>query len=181
MKLSHIAMTAAVAATLTTPVLAQTATQAARNAGLPVSIQKDDRFLILSGAGLVKAFPKADTRPDIVFVTKDRQVTIALEYRNTALRTNEITTLKTAYPAVLRRQMPSIKTLNADIVRAGGNQWAQFVMTLPGKNGTERRLEQLMTSVGNRPLVVTIDGTSAGYKANETAVRNLVNSIQVIR
>lgn len=188
MKFSPVVMTATLAATLTlpAPALAQakaapTATQAAQSAGLPVSIQKDDRFLILSGAGLVRAFPKADTRPDIVFMTRDRQVTIALEYRTTALRPNEITGLLTGYPPVLRRQLPNIKTLNADLVRAGGNQWAQFVMTLPGKNGAERRLEQLMTSVGNRPMVVTIDSTAAGYKANETAVRNLVNSIQVIR
>ena len=185
MKVSHIVMTAAALGAFGAPALAQATSQsrpaARQTTGLPVSIQKDNRFLILSEAGIARAFQNAATRPDAVFVTRDRKVTISLEYRSSTLRPNEITSLLTQYPTVLRRQLPGIKTLNADIVRAGGNQWAQFVMTLPGKNGTERRLEQLMTSVGNRPMVVTIDSSNDGYKANEVAVRNLVNSIQVIR
>ncbi|WP_261664062.1 hypothetical protein [Deinococcus sp. Marseille-Q6407] len=178
MKVSHIVMTAAaLGASVGAPVLAASATQ---NTGLPVSIQKDNRFLILSNAGIARAFPNAATRPDAVFMTRDRKVSVSLEYRSSTLRPNEVTALLTQYPPVLRRQLPGIKSLNADIVRSGGNQWAQFVMTLPGQNG-DRRLEQRLTSVQGRPLVVTIDGSAAGYKANETAVRNLVNSIQVIR
>ena len=169
-----------VAQAQTQPAQSTPSAQSNVGAGLPISIQKDDRFLLLSGAGLARAFPNAATRPDVVFVTQDRKVTISLEYRTTSLRAGEITTLLTQYPTVLRRQLPTISTLNTDIVRAGGNQWAQFVMTLPTQNG-ERRLEQLITSVNNRPMVVTIAGMTDGYKANETAVRNLINSIQVIR
>lgn len=160
---------------------AQTAAQAKQAAGLPISIQQDNRFLILSEQGIVGAFPNPAARPDVVLVTRDKQVTVALEYRNTALRPNELTSLLTQYPPVLRQQLPALQSLNADIIRAGGTQWAQFVMTMPAAKGGTRRLEQLITSVNNRPLVVTIDSSAGGYQANETAVRNLVNSIQVLR
>ena len=173
---STLAKTALTAAAL----LGMGGTALAQAASLPVSIERDDRFLILSDKGIAAAFPNAATRPSAIFMTKDRQVSVSLEYRSSTLSANQVTTLLTQYPPVMRKNLPSITSLNADMVRIGGNQWAQFVATLPSKNG-ERRLEQLMTSVNNRPLVVTIDGTAAGYKANEVAVRNLVNSIQVMK
>lgn len=169
--LAKTALTVAAALSVGAPALAS---------GLPISIDRDERFLILSDKGIATAFPNPATRPSAVFMTKDHQVSVSLEYRNSTLTPKQLPTLLAQYPAVLRKNLPNISSLNADMVRIGGNQWAQFVATIPTQNG-ERRLEQLMTSVNNRPVVVTVDGSAAGYKTNEIAVRNLINSMLITK
>lgn len=145
---------------------------------VPVTVEPNARLLTLSDAGIAKAFPTASSRPDAVFMTEDRKVTVAFEWRDGRLAPAQVSDLVTQFPAVIRAQVPNVKTLRASLVQVGGTPWAQFVFTTPGQ-GDDVRREFLITSVQGRTLVVTIAANTGDYSRNETVVRNLVNSVRL--
>ncbi|BDP42024.1 hypothetical protein DAETH_19930 [Deinococcus aetherius] len=145
---------------------------------VPVTLEPNARLLTLSEAGITKAFPVAASRPDAVFLTEDRKVTVAFEWREGRLAPAQVADLVTQFPAVIRAQVPNVKTLRASLVQMGGAPWAQFVFTTPGQ-GDDVRREFLITSLQGRTLVVTIAAKTGDYSRNETVIRNLVNSVRV--
>ncbi|MDB5044310.1 MAG: hypothetical protein JWQ08_360 [Deinococcus sp.] len=145
---------------------------------LPVSVEPNAKLAELNQSFLQSTFPNPATRPAYVFITEDHKVTVAFEWRESRLATNEIEGLVAQFPAVIRSQVTGIKTLKANLMQFGGGSWAQFVFTTPGK-GDDQRRELLVTSAGNRMLVVTIAGNVKDYSKNEAVVRNLANSIRV--
>lgn len=145
---------------------------------VPVTLEPNARLLTLSDAGIAKAFPSASGRPDAVFLTEDRKVTVAFEWREGRLTPAQVPDLVAQFPAVIRAQVPNVKTLRANLVQVGGTPWAQFVFTTPGQ-GEDLRRELLVTSLQGRTLVVTIAAKSGDYSRNEAVVRNLVNSVRV--
>lgn len=145
---------------------------------IPVTLEPNARLLTLNDAGIAKAFPSAAGRPDAVFLTEDRRVSLAFEWREGRLSAAQVPTLVTQFPAVIRAQVPNIKTLRSNVVQIGGTPWAQFVFTTPGK-GDDLRRELLMTSAQGRILVVTIAGNVKDYSRNEAVIRSLTNSVRV--
>ncbi|GBF04246.1 hypothetical protein DAERI_010418 [Deinococcus aerius] len=145
---------------------------------IPVTLEPSARLLTLNDAGIAKAFPSAAGRPDAVFLTEDRKVSVAFEWRDARLTPAQVPDLVTQFPAVIRAQVPNIKTLRASTVQIGGQPWAQFVFTTPGQ-GDDLRRELLMTSAQGRLLVVTIAGNVKDYSRNETLIRGLTNSVRV--
>lgn len=145
---------------------------------IPVTLDPGTRLLTLNDAGIAKAFPSAAGRPDAVFLTEDRRVSMAFEWREGRLTAAQVPDLVAQFPAVIRAQVPGIKTLRAGVVQIGGAPWAQFVFTTSGK-GDDLRRELLMTSAQGRILVVTIAGNVKDYSRNEPVIRALTNSVRV--
>lgn len=145
---------------------------------LPVSVEPSAKLLTLTDAGIRSAFPSAAGRPDAVFMTEDRKVSVAFEWRDGKLAPNEVEKLVTQFPGVIRAQVPGIKTLKAGLVQMGGSPWAQFVFTTPGQ-GDDLRRELMMTSVGGRVLVLTIAGNVKDYSRNEAVIRTLTGSVRL--
>lgn len=148
---------------------------------LPLSVEPNARLLTLSSAGIRTAFPSAAGRPDAVFMTEDRKVSVAFEWRGSKLAVNEIEKLVAQFPAVIRSQVPNVKTLKANMLQLGGTPWAQFVFTTPPSQmqGDDLRRELLVTSLGGRMLVLTIAGNMKDYSRNEAVVRTLTNSVRL--
>lgn len=148
-------------------------------ANLPLSVEPNARLLTLSGEGIRTAFPAAAGRPDAVFMTEDRKVSMAFEWRTSKLAVNEIEKLVAQFPSVIRAQVPNIKTLKAGLVQVGRTPWAQFVFTTPpsASQGDDLRRELMVTSMGGRMLVLTIAGNQKDYSRNEAVIRTLTNSI----
>ncbi len=145
---------------------------------IPVTVESSPKLLTLTDAGIRKAFPSAAGRPDAVFLTDDRKVSVAFEWRDGKLAPNEVDKLVTQFPAVIKAQIPSLKSLKSNMVQLSGKPWAQFVFTTPGQ-GDDLRRELLMTSVGGRVLVMTIAGNLKDYSRNETTIRGLASSVRV--
>lgn len=145
---------------------------------LPLSLEPNAKLFTLSDAGIRQAFPSAAGRPDAVFLTEDRKVSVAFEWRTSKLAVNEIDKLVAQFPAVIRTQVPNIKSLKASTLQLGGTPWAQFVFTTPS-SGDDLRRELLVTSLDGRMLVVTIAGNLKDYSRNESVVRNLANSVRL--
>ncbi|WP_345460099.1 hypothetical protein [Deinococcus carri] len=145
---------------------------------IPVILEPNARLLTLTDAGITKAFPSAAGRPDAVFLTEDRKVTVAFEWREGKLAPNQVNDLVAQFPAVIRAQVPNIKTLKASLVQIGNTPWAQFVFTTPGQ-GDDLRRELLMTSALGRILVVTIAGNVKDYSRNEALIRTFADSLRV--
>ncbi|MFC6591307.1 hypothetical protein ACFP81_04260 [Deinococcus lacus] len=165
------------ALTLTLFALGAASAAPANVGSLPVTVEPGTQLRVLSAAGLAQAFPNAAARPAALYMTPDRKVSVSFQWRQSSLAPNEVKLLLTQYPAAIRKQVPNVTRLSPDLVKIGGQQWAQFIFTTPGQGG-ERRHELLMTSLQNRPLVITVDSSVADYSANEAAVRNLVNSVR---
>lgn len=144
---------------------------------LPLTVEGGPQLLSLTDKGIRAAFPSAAGRPDAVFLTTDQKVRVAFEWRDGKLAPNEVEKLVTQYPPIIKAQVPSLKTLKADLVQMGGKPWAQFVFTTPGR-GDDLRRELLMTSVGGRVLVVTVASNTKDYSRNEAAVKALESSIR---
>ncbi|GMA15093.1 hypothetical protein E5F05_11615 [Deinococcus metallilatus] len=145
---------------------------------IPVTLEPNARLLTLNDAGIAKAFPSSAGRPDAVFLTEDRKVSVAFEWREGKLAPSQVQDLVAQFPAVIRAQIPNVKTLKASVLQIGGTPWAQFVFTTPGQ-GDDLRRELLMTSAEGRILVITIAGNQKDYSRNEAVIRNLVNSVRV--
>lgn len=146
--------------------------------GLPVTVEPNAKLLTLPPESIAKAFPSAAGRPDAVFVTEDRKVTISFEWRQGKLAPNEIEKLAAQFPAVIRAQVPNLKTLKSGVVQQGGTSWAQFVFTTPGR-GDDMRRELLVTSLSGRMLVLTVAGNVKDYSRNEAVVRNLAGTVRL--
>ncbi len=145
---------------------------------LPLSVEPNAKLLTLNQAGIRAAFPSAAGRPDAVFMTEDRKVSVAFEWRTSKLAANEVEKLVAQFPAVIRAQVPNVKTLKSSLVQMGGSPWAQFVFTTPSQADDLRR-ELMVTSAGGRMLVVTIAGNVKDYSRNEAVIRNLTNSVRL--
>ena len=145
---------------------------------LPVSVEPNSKLLTLTPAGIRSAFPSASGRPGAVFMTEDRKVSVALEWRTGKLAPNEVERLVTQFPAVIRAQVPGVKALKAELLPLSGRNWAQFVFTTPGQ-GDDLRRELLMTSAGGRILVVTVAGNVRDYSRNEATVRGFLSGLRV--
>ena len=145
---------------------------------VPVTVEPNAKLLTLSAAGIRTAFPSAAGRPDAVFMTEDRKVSVAFEWRASKLNKTEVGTLVEQFPSVIRAQVPNVKTLKANLLQVSGTPWAQFIFTTPSQ-GDELRRELLVTSAGGRMLVVTIAGNMKDYAKNEAVVRTLTNSVRV--
>lgn len=145
---------------------------------LPLSLEPNAKLLFLSEEGIRSAFPSAAGRPDAVFMTEDRKVSVAFEWRSSKLAVNEVEKLVAQFPAVIRSQVPNIKSLKSELVQVGGAPWAQFVFTTPS-TGDDLRRELLVTSLSGRMLVLTIAGNLKDYSRNETVVRALANSVRL--
>ncbi|MBB5378270.1 hypothetical protein HNQ07_003771 [Deinococcus metalli] len=150
-------------------------------ANLPLSVEPNAKLLTLSSEGIRTAFPAATGRPDAVFMTEDRKVSVAFEWRASKLAVNEVEKLVAQFPAVIRAQVPNVKTLKATLLQVGGAPWAQFVFTTPpsAAQGDDLRRELLVTSLGGRMLVLTIAGNLKDYSRNEAVVRTLTNSVHL--
>lgn len=144
---------------------------------LPITAESSPKLLVLTDAGIRKAFPAAAGRPDAVFLTEDRKVSVAFEWREGKLALNEVDKLVTQFPAVIRAQVPNIKSLKSNVVQLNGKPWAQFVFTTPGQ-GDDLRRELLMTSVGGRVLVMTIAANVKDYSRNEGLVKTFMESVR---
>lgn len=145
---------------------------------LPLTVEPNAKLFTLSRQGIAQAFPGAAGRPDAVFLTEDRKVTISFEWRQGKLAANEVDRLLTQFPAVIRTQVPNLKTLKSGLLQLGGINWAQFVFTTPGR-GDDLRREMLVTSLGGRMLVLTVAGGVKDYSRNETVVRNLTSNVRL--
>ncbi|SMB93831.1 hypothetical protein [Deinococcus hopiensis] len=145
---------------------------------LPVTLEPNAKLLTLNEAGIVKAFPSVAGRPEFVFLTEDRKVSVAFEWRQGKLTPNQVPDLVAQFPAVIRAQVPNVKSLKANVLQIGGTPWAQFVFTTPTQ-GDELRRELLMTSAEGRILVVTIAGNVKDYSRNEAVLRTLTGSVRV--
>ncbi|SEI62579.1 hypothetical protein SAMN04488058_101171 [Deinococcus reticulitermitis] len=144
---------------------------------LPVTVEPSAKLFTLTQAGIRSAFPSAAGRPDAVFMTEDRKVSVALEWRSGKLATNEVEKLIAQYPPVIRAQVPGVKTLKAELVQLGGRPWAQFIITTPSQ-GDDLRRELLITSVGGRVFVMTIAGKVKDYSRNEALIRAFAGSVR---
>ena len=118
-------------------------------ASLPLSVEPNAKLLTLNQAGIRAAFPSAAGRPDAVFMTEDRKVSVAFEWRTSKLASNEIDKLVAQFPAVIRAQVPNVKSLKATLVQVGGSPWAQFVFTTPGQDDDLRRKSANYQIVGS--------------------------------
>lgn len=145
---------------------------------LPVQIEVNSKLYKLTTEGIRAVFPSAAGRPDAVFMTADRKVSVAFEWRNGKLAPNEVKLLVKQFPAVIRAQVPNVTKLDSNLIKVGSTPWAQFVMITPGK-GDKLRRELLMTSASGRTLVVTIAGNVQDYTRNQAVIQNLTSSIKV--
>lgn len=160
---------------LTSLGLAQAAT--IKIGDLPLTAESNPKLLVLTDAGIRRAFPSAAGRPDAVFLSDDRKVSVAFEWREGKLAMNEVDKLTTQYPPIIKAQIPNIKTLKSGVVQVNGRSWAQFIFTTPGQ-GDDLRRELLMTSLGGRVLVLTIAANVKDYSRNETLIKTFVDSVK---
>ncbi len=155
--------------------LAQAATAQLPN--LPLSVETSDTLLTLTSTAIQKIYP-AQSRPEAVFLTNDKKVTMGFEWRQTALKPGEVGGLVSQFPAVIKAQVAGLKTLTPKLLTIQGTPWAQFIYTLAGKNGDLRR-EMLVTSAQGRMLILNVDSSMKDYAANDLAVRTFVNGVKV--
>ena len=144
---------------------------------LPLTLDPGAKLFVLSDAGIQKTFP-VGSRPDAVFLSKDSKLSMTFEWRATKLAAADINTMLTQFPAVIRAQVPGIKSLKQQPVTLNGDTWADFVFVAPGKAGDVRR-EMLITSAQGRMLVLTISSNLADYGKNEADVKALTNTIDL--
>ena len=157
---------------------AATAPTLAKLPNLPLSIAPSDALLKLSDEGILKAFPSGN-RPEAVLLSSDSKVTMSFEWRDTKLAPADVATMLTRFPAIIKSQVPGIKSLKQQMLPLNGTNWADFVFVAPGRSGDVRR-EMLITSAQGRMLVLTISSNLLDYTAkNEAAVRTLTNSLRV--
>lgn len=145
---------------------------------VPVTVESNPKLYVLNDAGIAKAFPSAAGRPEAVFLTEDRKVTVAFDWREAALAPNGVAALTESFVAGLRTQVPNLKTVRSAAVQVGGHPWGQIIFTTPGQ-GDDRRFEMLLTSAGGRLLVVTIASSVKDYSRNENLIRNFASSLRV--
>ncbi|ASN80827.1 MULTISPECIES: hypothetical protein [Deinococcus] len=145
---------------------------------LPLSLEPNAKLLTLNQAGIAQAYPSAAGRPDAVFLTEDRKVTMSFEWRQGKLSGADVTKLVSQFPSVIRSQVPNLKSLKSGTLESGGSTWAQFVFTTPGKTDDLRR-EMLVTSLQGRMFVITVAGTVKDYSRNEAVVQSLLRSIKL--
>ncbi|ULH15723.1 hypothetical protein MF271_03535 [Deinococcus sp. KNUC1210] len=183
-KLRRAAPLLGVAAVLSASVLpgaayAQAATPTlAKLPNLPISIMPSDTLQMLKDEGIQKAFPTGN-RPEAVLLTADSKVTMSFEWRDTKLAPTDVPTMLNQFPAVIRAQVPGIKTLKQQMLNLNGNNWADFIFVAPGRSGDVRR-ELLITSAQGRMLVLTISSNLLDYTTkNETAVKALTGSMRI--
>ncbi len=143
---------------------------------LPLSADMGDKMLSLSPEAIAKIYPQ-NNRPEAVYLTPDKKVSLAFDQRRTALKPNEIGGLVAQYPAIIKAQVPNLKSLVSKQVTIGGAPWAQFVYTLPSSAG-ERRRETLLSSADGKLLMLNIDSTTADYNKNQVQVRSFINSLK---
>ena len=163
--------------TLTLAALTVALAVPAKLANLPISVEPNDRLLILSDAGIQKAFPSGN-RPDAVFLSNDSKVSMTFEWRDTRLAAADVNTMLAQFPAVIRSQVPGVRSLKQQLLSVNGNSWADFVFVAAGKAGDVRR-EMMITSAQGRMLVLTISSNLADYGKNEIDVKALTSSIRV--
>ncbi|RJF73447.1 MULTISPECIES: hypothetical protein [Deinococcus] len=164
-----------VALSLSTAVLAQTTT--GKVGDLPLAVDLGPKVSMLNDAWIRKAYPRFDGRPDAVFRTEDGRVTMTFQWREAKLAPSEVERLATEYPAVLKSQVPGLKTLKANVMQLNGKNWAQIILTAPGQSDDLRR-ELLMTSLKGRMLVVTIQSNVKDFARNEAQVRAFTSSLK---
>ncbi len=144
---------------------------------LPLSITPNAELLSLSDEGILKAFPSGH-RPEAVLLSGDAKVTISFDWRDTKLSSADVPVMLTRFPAVIKAQVPGIKSIKQQIMTLNGTNWADFIFVAPGKSGDVRR-EMMITSAQGRMLVLTISSNLADYPKNEAAVRALTSSIRL--
>ena len=144
---------------------------------LPLSVETSDTLLTLTPAAIQKIYP-AQSRPEAVFLTGDKKVTMGFEWRQASLKPAEVSGLVGQFPAVIKSQVPGLKTLTPKLVTIQGTPWAQFIYTLSGKNGDLRR-EMLITSAQGRMLILNVDSSMKDYTTNDQAVRTFVNGVKL--
>ena len=171
LRLSPLALALLVPAVLAVP---------AKLGNLPVSFEPSTKLMVLNDAGIQKVFPSGN-RPDAVLLSGDSKVSMAFEWRDAKLATNDVNTMLAQFPAVIRSQVPGIKTLKQQLVNMNGNSWADFVFVTAGKTATsgDVRREMLITSAQGRMLVLTISSSMADYARNEADVKAVTSSIRL--
>ena len=171
LRLSPLALALLVPAVLAVP---------AKLGNLPVSFEPSTKLMVLNDAGIQKVFPSGN-RPDAVLLSGDSKVSMAFEWRDAKLATNDVNTMLAQFPAVIRSQVPGIKTLKQQLVNMNGNSWADFVFVTAGKTATsgDVRREMLITSAQGRMLVLTISSSMVDYARNEADVKAVTSSIRL--
>ena len=106
---------------------------------VPVTVEPNAKLLTLSAAGIRTAFPSAAGRPDAVFMTEDRKVSVAFEWRASKLNKTEVGTLVEQFPSVIRAQVPNVKTLKANLLQVSGTPWAPRGPTLSSGRASSRK------------------------------------------
>lgn len=165
-----------VALSLSTASLAQTT---GKIGDLPMTVELGSKMSMLNDTWIRKAYPRFEGRPDAVFRTDDGRVTMTFQWREAKLAPTEVERLAAEYPAVLKSQVPGLKTLKANVVQLNGKNWAQVILTAPGQSDDLRR-EMLMTSLKGRMLVVTIQSSVKDFSKNETQVRAFTSSLKAL-
>lgn len=147
---------------------------------LPVSFEPSTKLMVLNDAGIQKIFPSGN-RPDAVMLSADNKISLAFEWRDAKLPASDVNTMLTQFPAVLRSQVPGIKTLKQQLVNLNGASWADFVFVTGGKTAAagDVRREMLITSAQGRMLVLTISSNLADYSRHEADVRALTGSLRL--
>ncbi len=148
-----------------------------RLGNLPLSVEPGEKLLLLTDAAIQKTFGAAN-RPDAVFFSSDKKVSMAFEWRDIKLANADVNTMLDKFPAVIRSQVPGVKTMKQQLLSLNGNSWADFVFVAPGKAGDVRR-EMLITSAQGRMLVLTISSNLADYSRNEADVKAMTDSIRL--
>lgn len=151
--------------------------QALQVGTLPLVADTPGKLLSLSPEAIAQIYPQ-NNRPEAVYLTADKKVSLAFEQRSAPLKPGEISGLVGQYPAIIKSQVPGLKSLVSKQLTIGGTPWAQFVYTLPGKDG-ERRRETLLGSVGGKLLMLNVDSTTADYSKNQVEVRSFINSLHM--
>ncbi|WP_420596279.1 hypothetical protein [Deinococcus sp.] len=145
---------------------------------LPLSVETNDKMLTLTPIAIEKIYP-AQSRPEAVFLTGDKKVTMGFEWRQTLLKPTEVSGLVGQFPAVIKAQVPGLKSLTPKLLTIQGTPWAQFIYTLSGKSGDLRR-EMLITSAQGRMLILNVDSSVKDYSTNDVMVRTFVNGVKVM-
>jgi hypothetical protein len=144
---------------------------------LPLSLEAGNKLMVLNDTGIQKIFPTGN-RPDAVMLSSDKKVSLAFEWRDIKLTKSDVNVMLAQFPAVIRAQVPGIKTLSQNLINMNGSTWADFVFVASGKAGDVRR-EMLITSAQDRMLVLTISSNVADYPKNEPDVKALTGSIRL--
>lgn len=158
------------------PLLGSALAAPIRLPNLPLSVEPGERLRLLSDAGIQKAFPDSH-RPEAMFLSSDGKVSLSFEWRQAKLGAADLNTMLTRFPAVIRAQVPGIRSLKQSLITVNGHSWADFTFVAPGKAGDVRR-ELLITNLQGRMLVLTVSSSLADYGRNEAAVRTLTASLR---